>query len=88
MAVGLADEQKMAAAGQDRLAQRLIGIEIIAEIDRIEPLDALAMGDEPAARGAAFAILFVVAVLRLHELRSQGQRPVMAGRHDAGGQKG
>ena len=78
----------MAAAGQDRLAERLIGIEIIAEIDRIEPLDALAMGDEPAARGAAFAILLVVAVLRLHELRSQGQRPIMARRHDAGGQKG
>jgi hypothetical protein len=52
VAVGLADEQKMPAAGQDRLAQRLIGIEIVAQIDRIEPLDALAMGDEPTARGA------------------------------------
>jgi hypothetical protein len=59
VAVGLADEQKMPAAGHDRLAQRLIGIEIVAQIDRIEPFDALAMGDEPTARGATFAILFV-----------------------------
>ena len=49
MAVGLADEQKMPAAGQDRLAQRLIGIEIVAQIDRVGPQITRAMGDEPTA---------------------------------------
>jgi len=53
VAVGLADEQKMPAAIQNRLAERLIGVEVIAQIDRLEPLVALGVGLEPAAGGAA-----------------------------------
>jgi len=44
------------------------------------------MGEEPTARGAAFTILLVVAVLWPHELRRQGQSQIASGRDDAGGE--
>ena len=37
MGVLLADEQGVAARGEDRFAHGLAGIQIIAEIDRLEP---------------------------------------------------
>src|SRR5208337_2222813 len=86
VAVGFADEQEMSAARQDRLAQSLMGIDVVAEINGIEPSVAFAMGEEPTARGAAFTILLVVAVLWPHELRRQGQGQIASGRDDAGGE--
>jgi hypothetical protein len=57
--VGRADEQKISAAGQDRLAQGLVGMEVVAEINGVKPPVAFGVGEEPAARGAAFTVLFV-----------------------------
>ncbi len=63
-----------------------MGIEVVAKINGIEPSVAFAMGEEPTARGAAFTILLVVAVLWPHELRRQRQGQIASGRDDAGGE--
>ena len=57
MGLGLADEQKMAGGGEHGLADRLAGVEIIAQIDGVEMRETRPMGGKPAPAGAAFAIL-------------------------------
>src|SRR5260370_7023851 len=76
----LADEQEMPARCPHRLADRLAGVEVVAEIDGIEPCVAWAMGGEPASRRHALAILLVVPVLRNDELWLQRNDPAMARR--------
>ena len=44
----LADEQEMPARRPHRLADRLAGVEVVAQIDGIKPCVAWAMGGEPA----------------------------------------
>src|SRR5271170_971450 len=56
----LADEQEMPARRLHRLADRLAGVEVVAEIDGIEPCVARAMGGEPTSRRHALAVLLVV----------------------------
>src|ERR1700690_491920 len=77
----LADEQEMPARRPHRLADRLAGVEIVAEIDGIEPGIAWAMSGEPASRRHALAALLVVPILRHDELRLQRDDPAMARRH-------
>src|SRR5260370_39388421 len=77
----LADEQEMPARCPHRLADRLAGVEGVAEIDGIEPCVALAMGGEPASRRHALAILLVVPVLPNDELWLQPNDPAIAPRH-------
>jgi hypothetical protein len=77
----LADEQEMPARLPHRLAGRLAGVEVVAEIDGIEPCVAWAMGGEPASRRHALAVLLVVPVLRHDELGLQRHHPAMARRH-------
>src|SRR5277367_5966428 len=60
----LADEQEMPARRLHRLADRLAGVEVVAEIDGIEPCVARAMGGEPTSRRHALAVLLVVPILR------------------------
>src|SRR4051812_12365107 len=69
MRCGLAGEQEVPALLTHRLADRLAGIKIVAEIDRVQPFVAGAMALEPAPHGAALAVLLVVTVLRPDELR-------------------
>src|SRR5712671_2838369 len=77
----LAHEQEMSAHRPNRLADRLAGVEVVAQIDRIEPDVAWAMGGKPASRRHALAVLLVVPVLRHNEFRLQRHNPVMARRH-------
>src|ERR1700692_1866829 len=81
----LADEQEMPACRPHRLADRLAGVEIVAEIDGIEPCIAWAMGGEPASRRHALAVLLVVPILRHDELRLQRYDPAMAWRYQRRG---
>jgi hypothetical protein len=60
----LADEQEMPARRPNRLADRLAGVEIVAEMDGIEPCIARSVGGEPAPRRHALAVLLVVPILR------------------------
>jgi hypothetical protein len=68
----LADEEEVSAGRQHVLTDRLAGIEIVAEIDRIELRITRAMRCEPSPRGAAFAILLLAPVLGRHEFRWRG----------------
>src|SRR5258708_4811523 len=81
----LADEQEMPARCPHRLADRLAGVEVVAQIDGMEPCVAWAMGGEPASRRHALAILLVVPVLRNDELWLQRNDPAMARRHQRRG---
>src|SRR5580700_12061525 len=83
----LADEEKMPACRPRRLADRLTGVEIVAEIDRIEPRITGAVRFEPPPRGATFAILLLTPVLWCDELRRQRYDAVMAWSHYGGRQK-
>src|SRR5215207_9317916 len=85
---GLAHEQEMAAGGLHRLTERLAGIEVVAKIDRLEPGVGRAVLGQPAPRRPALAILFVVAVLRHHELRLKRHHLAVAGRDKRGTEQG
>ena len=81
----LAHEQEMSAHRPNRLADRLAGVEVVAQIDGIEPCVGRAVGGEPASRRHALAILLVVPVLRHNELWLQLNDPAMARRHQRRG---
>ena len=86
--VWLADEQEVAVLVQHGPADRLAGEQVVAKIHRLEPGIPGRMRRQPAAGGAAFAVLLVVAVLRLDELRLQRHGTVMTRRHHGGGEHG
>src|SRR5450755_420496 len=75
----------MPARRPHRLADRLAGVEVVAEIDGIEPCVARAMGGEPASRRHALAVLLVVPILRHDELGLQRHHPAVARRHQRRG---
>ena len=78
MRCGLAGEQEVPALLKHRLAHRLAGMEIVAEVDRVQSFVAGAVPLEPAPHGAALAVLLVVTVLRHDEFRLQRHHPVGA----------
>ena len=65
----LGNEQEMAANRLDGLANRLAGIEIVAEMDRFQPRQAGPVGGQPAPRRPALAVLLLLPVLGNDELR-------------------
>jgi hypothetical protein len=71
-----------------RLAHRLAGMEIVAEIDRVQPFVAGAVPFEPAPHGAALAVLLVVTILRPDELGLKRHHLGMARSHDRGAEQG
>ena len=79
-------EQEMAANRLDGLANRLAGIEIVADIDRFQPRQAGPVGGQPAPPRPALAVLLLLPVLGNDDLRGQRYRPGMTrgnqcGRH-------
>lgn len=84
----LADEEKVPAHVQHRLAERLAGEQVIAEINRIEGGVAPSMRGQPALGRHGLAILLLGPVLRDDEFRLQRDDFVMSGRHQRGGQHG
>ena len=84
----LAHEQEMAAGGAHRLAHRLAGVEVVAEVDRVEAGVAAGVPVEPAPGRPALAVLLGVAVLRHDEFRLERHDALVAGRHQGGGQQG
>src|SRR4051812_50094446 len=88
MRCGLAGEQEMPALLKHRLAHRLAGTEIVAEVDRVQSFVAGAVPLEPAPHGAALAVLLVGTVLRPDELRLERDHRGTARGHDGGAQQG
>ena len=78
----LAHEQEMPVRRPHRLADRLAGEQVVAQIDRLQPGVAPAMALQPAPDRPAFAVLLLVAVLGHDEFRLQRHHPVVVGRHD------
>ena len=68
----LADEDEMPVDGENLLAQRLAGKEIIAEINRIEPGIVRPVGPQPPLGGGILAVLFLRAILRAMNSGSSG----------------
>ena len=68
--------------GARRLASRLPGVEVVAEIDRLQPRQRRPQARQPAERRAALAVLLHGAVLRAHELGRQRRRPPLARSHN------
>ena len=87
MRARLADEQEMPVHRPHGLTHRLARIQVVAEVDRGQIGATLAVGIEPAPDRHGLAVLLVMAVLRHHELRRQGQHLMVPGRHQGGGQK-
>lgn len=83
-----ADKQEVAARGAHRLAQWLAGEQVIAQVDRVPPLRAAAMGGQPAAGRCGFTVLFVMTILRRDELRRQRQDHVVSRGDQRGGHHG
>ncbi len=59
----LGGEQEVAACRRDGHGNRLAGEKVIAEVDRPQALQALAVGGQPALGGIALAVLFLGPVL-------------------------
>ena len=64
----LAHEQEVASLGEHGLAHRLVGKQIVAEVDRVEPGIVGTVGGQPATCRTALTILFLRAILRGDEL--------------------
>ncbi len=79
----LADEDEMAAGVQDRLAKRLAGEQVVAEIDRIEGRVVWAVRGEAALGSPVLAVLLLRAVLRDDKFRFQRDDLVMSRRHQS-----
>lgn len=75
----------MAPFRQHGLADRLAGEQVVAEINRIEPPIPGTMRGQPAAGGAALAVLLVMPVLRHDEFRLQRHGAVVTGCDHGGG---
>ncbi len=84
----LGGEQEVAACRRDGHGNRLAGEKVVAEVDRPQALQALAVGGQPALGGIALAVLFLGPVLGGDELRHQGQRHGVARCDGRGGQHG
>ena len=78
----------MSAGVQHRLAERLAGEQIVAEVDRIERRVALAVRGEPALGCSVLTVLLLRAVLRDDELRFQWDNLVVSGCHQRRRQHG
>ena len=77
----LAGEHEVAACGLDRFAHRLVGEQVVAQVDRPEPGILRTMRAQPAPGRAALAILLVAAILRDDELRRQRHDVIVPGCH-------
>jgi len=82
----LADEDEVPAGVQHRLAERLAGEQVVAEIDRTERSVAPPVRGQPALGGGVLAILLLRPVLRGDEFRLQRDHFVMPRRHQRGGE--
>src|SRR5580693_6636728 len=76
----LADEDEMRADVAHRLAQGLAGEQVVAEIDRIEPGVACAVGHQPPLSSGILAVLLFRAILRRDEFRLERDNLVVPGR--------
>ena len=85
---GLGDENEIGANLLNDLANRLPGHQVITQIDGSEPGILRAMSGQPAAHGAAFAVLLLVAVSRRDELRLKRQDAIVPRRHHRGRKHG
>ncbi len=80
---GLAVEDEVTVGlFENLLADGLVGVEVVAEVDRLEALiEGAGMLSQQAFDGFGFAVLFFVAVLRGDELHCQRQDLLVLGRH-------
>jgi hypothetical protein len=78
MGVRLAHEEEVAARGAHVLADRLAGIEVIAQVDGVEMGIGCGMVAQPAPAGPALAVLLLATILRCHEGRRQRDGAVVA----------
>lgn len=78
----LAHEQEMPVHLPHRLADRLVGEPIIAEIDGVQAGMPPPVALQPAPDRPAFAVLLLVPILRHDEFRLQRHHAVVVGRHD------
>ncbi len=88
LGVRFADEQEVAAGREDRFAGGLAGVQIVAEIDRVEPGVLGAVSGQPALHCVGLAILLLGAVLRGDELWLQRHDLVVPRRYQCRTQHG
>ena len=88
VAVPFAYGQKVRARCQHGFGQRLATEQCVAQIDRAQVLDSLAMRAQAAFGCVALAILFLGSILRRDELGHQRQHRVLARGDDHGRQHG
>ena len=88
VARGLAHQQKIAARRLDGLAHRLPGIEVVAQIDRLEPGIGRTHPAQPTSGRHRFAVLLRRAILGTDELGRQRQDRLVSGCHQRGANKG
>ncbi len=79
-------EDEIATGLCNLFAYRLIGIQIIAQVNRTQGCVTRCVLIEPAVGGFGFAILFMIAVLRRDKLRAQRQHLAVADANQCGAQ--
>ena len=79
-------EDEIAARLCNLFAHRVIGIQVIAQVNRTQRCVARCVLNEPAVGGFGFAVLFLIAVLRRDKLRSQRQHLAVADANQCGAQ--
>jgi hypothetical protein len=84
----LAHEDEAGVLLAHRLAKRLAGEQVVAQVDRVQSRVARAVGGQPAFGGLVLAVLLVRPILRRHELRRQRHDLVVAWGHERRAQHG
>ena len=79
-------ENEIAIGLCNLFAHRLIGIQIIAQVNRTQRCVTRCVLIKPAVGGFGFTVLFLITVLRCDELRAQWQHVAVAGANQCGAQ--
>ena len=79
-------EDEIATGLCNLFAHRLIGIQVIAQINRTQGCVARCVLVEPTVGGFGFAVLFMIAVLRRDKLRTQRQHLAVSDADQCGAQ--
>src|SRR5258708_4151514 len=88
MGIRLTNKDELAAVCDYGFAHRLLGIEIVSKVNRLEISVFFSVLAQPTLRGGWFAILLVMPILRRYEFRRQRYDMLVSWSHKRRSKKG